>query len=440
MKRTIFTILVLVTIAAVIVLSCKKEYSCEACNVNNTNVTINTNHPPVSCAGQDQTIDLPLNSVMLDGTCSSDPDNNIKSYLWTKISGPSSFSVANAQAQKAEISNMVEGVFLFQLKVTDAAGLYSFDTVQVTVNNLTVYSQVDVYVAGQENQMAKYWKNGQEVVLNSQFDEAIATSIVVVNNDVYVAGYESDFTGRNNKAKYWKNGQEVFLTGGSVANCITVVGSDVYTAGWERNGSKKIAKYWKNGQAVALTNGLTIAEATCVTVAGGNVYVAGHENGVAKYWKNGQAVSLTDGSNQAYANCIVVVGSNIYVAGGEQAGAFFIAKYWKNGKVTSLSDVSQNAYSMSIAVIGSDIYVAGYEDGGPHIVAKYWKNGRAVLLTNSSANALATSIAILGGDVYVAGTDFDTNSFIARYWKNGQPTSLGGGNGAWATSIAIVPR
>jgi hypothetical protein len=62
------------------------------------------------------------------------------------------------------------------------------------------------------------------------------------------------------------------------------------------------------------------------------------------------------------------------------------------------------------------------------------------LLTNSSANALATSIAILGGDVYVAGTDFDTNSFIARYWKNGQPTSLGGGNGAWATSIAIVPR
>jgi len=411
-------------------------------------VTVNilgtTNQPPVACAGQDQTITLPVDSVLLDGSCSTDPDNNITGYQWTKISGPSSFSIANATGVRTQVTSLVEGSFLFQLKVTDAGGLFSMDTVQVIVNSQTTILPADIYMAGQENSVAKYWKNGQQVSLSSSpSTNSLATSITVIGNDVYVAGWEGDYLNYNsNKAKYWKNGQEVSLTGatGSGANSIAVNGNDVYVAGWEINGSGTDAKYWKNGQPVPLTVGSTDAEATCVVVVGGNVYVAGHADGVAKYWKNGLPVSLTNGQNQAYANSIAVVGSDIYVAGSESNGSVAVAKYWKNGLPVTLTNGSDHAFATSIAIAGSDVHVAGYEGGYTNSVAKYWKNGQAVALTNQSSSAYASSIAVYGNAVYVAGYDSGPNFFVAKYWKNGQAIPLTGATGAWATCIFVVPH
>jgi hypothetical protein len=93
-----------------------------------------TNHPPIANAGADQIITLPTNTVNLDGSGSSDPDNNITSYVWTKISGPLSFNIANASTIQTQVTNLVQGVYNFELKVTDAGGLFSKDTMQVIVN------------------------------------------------------------------------------------------------------------------------------------------------------------------------------------------------------------------------------------------------------------------------------------------------------------------
>ena len=93
------------------------------------------NHPPVANAGPDQTITLPTNTVNLDGSASTDPDNNIISYQWTKVSGPASFSISNANAIQTQVINLIEGVYEFVLKVTDAGGLFAFDTVKVMVVN-----------------------------------------------------------------------------------------------------------------------------------------------------------------------------------------------------------------------------------------------------------------------------------------------------------------
>lgn len=94
------------------------------------------NHAPVANAGPDVTINLPVNSAMLTGEGSSDPDNNITSYVWTKISGPFSFNISPLNSDKkwlAQVTNMVEGIYKFELKVTDEGGSYSKDTVQITV-------------------------------------------------------------------------------------------------------------------------------------------------------------------------------------------------------------------------------------------------------------------------------------------------------------------
>ena len=98
-------------------------------------VTVNAaNIPPISNAGQDQTITLPSNSITLSGS-GSDADGTIASYSWTKISGPSSYSIANASSASTSVTGLVQGIYKFELKVTDNSGAAArSDTLQVTVN------------------------------------------------------------------------------------------------------------------------------------------------------------------------------------------------------------------------------------------------------------------------------------------------------------------
>lgn len=91
------------------------------------------NHPPVAIAGNDTTLVLPKDSIQLDGSKSYDPDNNIIGYAWRKISGPAA-SLSDPASVQLKINNMVVGVYIFELTVTDAAGVFDQDTVQITIN------------------------------------------------------------------------------------------------------------------------------------------------------------------------------------------------------------------------------------------------------------------------------------------------------------------
>ena len=97
-------------------------------------VTVNAaaNISPTANAGGDQTITLPTNAVSLSGN-GTDADGTISSYEWTKISGPSAFSIKNASSPTSEVAGLVEGVYLFELTVTDNNGARGNDTVKVTV-------------------------------------------------------------------------------------------------------------------------------------------------------------------------------------------------------------------------------------------------------------------------------------------------------------------
>ena len=98
-------------------------------------VTVNAapNVAPVAKAGADINITLPTNTATLNGTGSTDSDGTIASYLWTKVSGPAA-TIVSASASSTAINNLVEGTYVFKLKVTDNDGASSEDQVTVTVN------------------------------------------------------------------------------------------------------------------------------------------------------------------------------------------------------------------------------------------------------------------------------------------------------------------
>ncbi|CAN5430989.1 hypothetical protein BH11BAC3_BH11BAC3_06110 [soil metagenome] len=92
------------------------------------------NQAPVANAGANQAITLPTNSVTLTGTA-TDADGIITNYKWSKISGPSQGNIISANAIVTVVNNMVQGVYQFQLTVTDNDGASTSDIVQVTVNS-----------------------------------------------------------------------------------------------------------------------------------------------------------------------------------------------------------------------------------------------------------------------------------------------------------------
>ena len=81
----------------------------------------------------DQTITLPVNIVTLSGS-GSDADGTIAAYSWTKISGPSGSAIVNPATAATDITGLVQGVYQFQLQVTDNNGATATDVISITVN------------------------------------------------------------------------------------------------------------------------------------------------------------------------------------------------------------------------------------------------------------------------------------------------------------------
>jgi len=92
--------------------------------------------PPVADAGPDQTVDEGV-TVTLDGSNSSDPDNDISSYQWNQTGGLS-VSLSNSSAARPTFKSPDVGPggesLTFQLTVTDSGGLQSTDTCIVNVS------------------------------------------------------------------------------------------------------------------------------------------------------------------------------------------------------------------------------------------------------------------------------------------------------------------
>ena len=88
---------------------------------------------PVAIAGPDQTVLLPTDSALLDGSSSFDQDGLIASYQWQFLDGPSIATIKEATHAQTQVTGLKEGTYHFQLIITDNKGLLAQDTVQVRV-------------------------------------------------------------------------------------------------------------------------------------------------------------------------------------------------------------------------------------------------------------------------------------------------------------------
>ena len=178
--------------------------------------------------------------------------------------------------------------------------------------NGIVAKGTDAYVSGyyslNGHDIGCYWKNG--VVIASFGNDSRGAKIALSDNgDVYVVGYDYGPDGKK-RANVWKNGGATILPTSKVnatANAIVLKGNDVYVAGTETDASGKISNgvYWKNGVATSV-NAYSLS---AIAVSGNDVYVTGVKpNPGIDYsyggcWKNGTLIygeSISSSYNAIY--------------------------------------------------------------------------------------------------------------------------------------------
>ena len=111
------------------------------------------NHAPIANSGSDKIIMLPLNKTTLTGT-GTDADGDQLTYAWKKISGPALFNIAITTSAITDLSNLVEGIYEFELTVTDSKGLQGTDAIKVSVNAAApVVNHVPIANAGSNKEI-----------------------------------------------------------------------------------------------------------------------------------------------------------------------------------------------------------------------------------------------------------------------------------------------
>lgn len=89
--------------------------------------------PPIVDAGEDQTLTLPTNSTTVTGTANDPDGGEIIGYLWQQISGPNTATLFGENTATLEISNLIEGTYVFRLNATDDENDVGLDEIIITV-------------------------------------------------------------------------------------------------------------------------------------------------------------------------------------------------------------------------------------------------------------------------------------------------------------------
>ena len=175
---------------------------------------------PIADAGDNKLVQLPLSSVSLDGSKSSNSGSGSLSYLWKQVYGPSVVSFSSNSASSPTISGLQEGVYLFELNVSN--GSYS--------------DKDEVYVISSvSNNIAP------KVSINSPSE----SSRFISNETVSISVFASDLNGTISEVKLYE-GQKLIGTSSTYPydfNWYGTPGSYSFTAiATDNNGGNNTSK------------------------------------------------------------------------------------------------------------------------------------------------------------------------------------------------------
>jgi hypothetical protein len=130
MKNLVYSTVVFVLVLAGI--CCKKESFLKGTGQGTSQ---QPNTAPFVYAGNDTTLLLPSNSVVLKGVA-TDAESNISSYEWHKTYGPSKYILSTPHLLETTVSDLESGIYVFELTVRDSGGLSAKSQVMVYVTEI----------------------------------------------------------------------------------------------------------------------------------------------------------------------------------------------------------------------------------------------------------------------------------------------------------------
>lgn len=259
-----------------------------------------------------------------------------------------------------------------------------------------------VYVLGgiddpENGWLTGYWKNGEFTAFPKTRKPEAYEFQVTENGDVYAVGYDKL------KAVYWKNDEEVKMeTVTSYAYGMCLDGEDLHIVGTRYvKGTGMVGAYWKNGELVSeLQNGSYCS----VCVNDGKVYLLGTESAgseedgtsttVPFYTVDGEKHILSEeGINDGVMNKIRVLDGKVICTGtgyhyeermpDNVDIEYHFAQCWIDGEAMPLTENEGEA--CGIAAFAGNIYIAGVDFNDIEVVnrAVYWKNGERIALDDT---------------------------------------------------------
>jgi len=381
---------------SIIFTSCKKELSCEGC--------IDGNKPPIANAGRDTTIVLPVDSVMLDGSASTDPDGTITSYKWIKIAGPVSSNISKPDSSKTSVKTLVAGVYKFELTVTDNGGLFSKDTVMITVNALPPP------VTSSDNS-TRQQVTSQLIPIGTLSKARAGMAVAAAGNKIVFAGGQSN-------------------------GC---------TGSWcEDWGSSRVDIYdvstntWSTAELSAHRYGIA------AIAVGNKIFFAGGESGDGAFNSLYSNVDIYDVSTNTWSVAslslprssiaVAAIGNKIFFAGGEFNWNYdntnLVDIYDVSTNTWSTSQLSEARASISAVTVNQKIYFAG----GQKEDRFYANPSNRIDVYDNATNSWSTSaLSIPMG--FISGISVADKI----YWNSGCTVEIKDVN-TWSSSIAYLSK
>lgn len=423
-KAVILPALIIITMLSFF-LSCKKELSYEG----------GINQIPTANAGADQITVLPKDSVLLDGSNSKDHDGQITKTQWTKISGPLSYVIANTTTPITIVRSLTEGVYQFELMVTDDKQASARDTVQVTVSPSNGTNHPPVAVAGPDQSItlpvdlctldgsASYDPDG--VIATSQWTKvagpssgaiAKATDLKTQATNLTTGTYQFELMVTDNYGASSKDTVQVTVSTVNMNSCFTG-GDRRVNASLTEIGALWMARFPYVGAA-----------GNKIVFAGGGYYTSPGYGWVASnvdiYDISSKSWTTAPFSQAREGMAVVSIGNKIFFAGGGTCLGMFgnglldlvydnVDIYDAATNTWTFAQLSQPRTYMAAAAVGNKVFFAGGMGEDYEISNKvdiYDLTTSSWSVATLSEPRVDPRAVTVGDKIYIAGGYTDYNS------------------------------